>query len=374
MDLFNVSADVIRQASRRGAMLAALNADHPDIFKFITAKLDENKLNNFNISVLIPDSVMKAFENDEYIELCSVTGTECESVLASEILTAIAEAAWKSGEPGIILDNADKHNSNPQLGKIIGVNPCGEVVGRNGASCILGSLNLKKFLVKENGTYVLDFAAISLATSIAIKFLDNVVDLTKSGIPFFDEKNLEERKIGLGVMGWADVLAFMGLAYDSEEARQYAEETAKVIYISARKTSQILAKEYGVYPGYDEQLSVDPITLEPMYPQLTSNLLAIAPTGSISLLSEVNGSIEPFFMLAYKKNFRYGSDKTEKSSIITSLSFKEIIIENFDEDTAWRILEDTATTGSLNPNSEFSDEINSRICELQPALKTAHDR
>jgi ribonucleoside-diphosphate reductase alpha chain len=125
MELFNVSADVVRQSSRRGAMMAALAADHPDIFKFITAKLSEKKLNNFNISVILSDAIMKAFENDEYIELCSINGTDCKSVLASEILTAIAEAAWKSGEPGILfLDTANKHNPNPQLGEFIGTNPC----------------------------------------------------------------------------------------------------------------------------------------------------------------------------------------------------------------------------------------------------------
>jgi ribonucleoside-diphosphate reductase alpha chain len=248
----------------------------------------------------------------------------------------------------------------------------GEVVGRNGSSCVLGSLDLKKFLVKENGVYALDFAALSLAASIAVKFLDNVVDLTKSGISLFDDVNVQERKIGLGAMGWADVLAFMGLPYDSEEARQYAEETAKVLYISARKASQILAKERGTYPGYNE-CSIDPITLQAMYPQRNSNLLALAPTGTLSLVSEVNASIEPFFMLAYKKNFKYGGNSVERSSIITSVSFKEIIMEHFEEDTAWRILEDTANTGTLNTNPEFSDEINSRICELQPALKTAYE-
>lgn len=238
---------------------------------------------------------------------------------------------------------------------------------------MLGSLDLKKFLVKENNIYTLDFAAIALAVSMAVKFLDNVVELTRSGIDLFDNVNAQERKIGLGVMGWADVLAYMGLAYDSEEARLYAEEVAKLLYISARKASQILAKEFGVYPGYDETKSIDPITLEPMFPQRNSNLLALAPTGTLSLISEVNASIEPFFMLAYKKNFRYGSSEVEKSSIITSLTFKEIIMENFEEDIAWQILEDTANSGTLSTNPKFSDKINSRICELQPAFKTAYE-
>ncbi len=374
MELFNVSGSVIKQSSRRGAMLAGLDATHPDIFKFISAKLNENKLNNFNISVLISDAVMKAYENDENIGLCSVNRDFCEMVPASEILTAIAEAAWKSGEPGILFsDTLEKHNPNPHLGNIVGTNPCGEIPGRDGASCILGSLNLKKFLIQEEGIYALDFGAITLATSIAVKFLDNVVDLTTSGIDFFDKINKEERKIGLGIMGWADVLAFMGLAYDSKEARNYAEEVAKIMYISARKISQLLAKERDPYPGYDAVYSTDPISLEFMKPQRNSNLLALAPTGTISLIAEVNGSIEPFFMLAYKKNFKYGKDITQKSSIITSTTFKEIIMSKFDEDIAWQILEDTANTGILNVNPKFSDEINRRIYDLKPVLKTSHE-
>lgn len=366
MQLFDVSADVIKQASRRGAMLAALRADHPDIFKFINAKLEEKKYNNFNLSVLIPDDLMEAFERDgDYI-------LGDKTVKASEILSAIAEAGWRSGEPGLIfIDTMNKHNPNPALGDIIGVNPCGEIPGVNGASCILGSINLKKFLTKIDGRFVLDFAALAIATTLAVKFLDNVVSITKTGVKQFDDINLRDRKVGLGVMGWADVLAYLNLAYDSEEAREYARETAKVMYIAAREMSQRLAKELGTYPGYSDE-SVDPLTLKKCPPKRNSNVLSIAPTGTISLLCEVNHSIEPFFMLAYQKNFKFGSKNFEGSSIITSSTFKEIILDNFEEDIAYEIFSDVVTSGHFEGNPKFLPKINSRICELQPGFKTSH--
>ena len=699
MQLFDVSADVIKQASRRGAMLAALRADHPDIFKFITAKLEEKKYNNFNLSVLIPDDLMEAFEKDADYNLGDTV------VKASEVLSAIAEAAWKSGEPGLIfIDTMNRHNPNPDLGPIIGVNPCvagdtliltdegpkfikdvagklvlvksgsgysqndgitltkkdahlftvllksglslkvtgdhefivnhkkikasdlvegdlvnihtekaifgsggtynlgaaygliagdgtiiwnenklrlyvygssnlddygwkvenifgkpltldsikgtmyaplkdyplalhsefnrdfwgyseeflagylsgliaadgslwisdksriaialssnnpeflkdiqktlllfgihssllpeksaglkdfrdgygqylcketwrllisgkdvqlyndrigffrdsrrlkyeeyikthefygqkftdevrdvfpfgvgevydvintndhtfyanfiqvancGEIPGVDGASCILGSLNLKRFLTKVDNQFALDFAALAIATTLAVKFLDNVVSITKTGVDQFDEINLRDRKIGLGVMGWADVLAYLNIAYDSEEALEYARETAKVMYAAARTMSQKLAEEFGAYPGFSES-SVDPLTLEKCPPKRNANVLSIAPTGTISLLCEVNHSIEPFFMLAYRKNFKFGSKNFEGSSIVTSATFKEIILDNFDEDTAYEIFKDVAITGTLETNPKFLPKINSRIGGLQKGFKTSH--
>ena len=246
----------------------------------------------------------------------------------------------------------------------------GEIPGVDGASCILGSLNLKKFIIEYEDGYTLDLDEVAIATSVAIKFLDNVVSLTHTGVSHFDDINIRDRKVGLGVMGWADVLAYMNLPYDSDAAREYAKLTAKVIYDTAVRTSQKIADARGAYPGFSTE-SREPIYDEPRVEQRNTNLLSVAPTGTISLISEVNHSIEPFFMLAYQKNFRFGNNKTEKSSIIASSTFEEIILKNFEEDVAYKILAATAKSGILE-TGDYSEEVNAKIVNLQPGLKVSH--
>lgn len=374
MQLYEMSADVIKQASRRGAMLGSLRADHPDIFKFIEAKHKEGTLRNFNISVLIPDDVMQAYLDDGDVYLKSPLGKNIKKVKASEILNYIAEWAWKTGDPGILfIDTLNKANPTPQLGEIVGVNPCGEVPGVNGSSCNLGSLDLTKFIYRgSNGEYSFNFNEFAYVAEIATKFMDDVVSVTETGIEIIDQTRKQERKIGLGVMGFADVLALLNIAYDSPEGLVLAEQLASTLYKSARHMSQTLARDFGTYPAYERGTSVDPVDGVPQEPQRNAALTAIAPTGTISLICNVAASIEPFYMLAYRKNFQFGAGKTTDSRIVASKTLSRILEENFTKEETAQILNVVAETGVL-PTEGFSEEVNTKLRLIKPGLKTAYE-
>lgn len=239
------------------------------------------------------------------------------------------------------------------------VSNCGEIPGVNGSSCILGSINLTKFLYKSGNKWGFDTAAFQYVIAIATNFLNDVMEVTKTGVELFDRVKEEEKKIGLGVMGFADVLVALRLAYDSDEAREFAELLGKIMQETSGAVSRKLAMDYGSF--------------HPNYDTYNSALLAVAPTGTLSLVSGVNYAAEPFFALAYKKNFKYGGDKTVERTIISPESVKTVLYEEFDKDIADKILWNIATTGHIDIDAEFSEKINSRILELKPILVTAHD-
>lgn len=365
--LFDVSAEVIKQASRRGAMLASLNVLHPDIYRFMAAKSEENVLQNFNISVAVPDEVLLAYESDTFVTLFNGAQTS-----ARKLIHTLAEWAWKRGDPGLLfIDTLNRGNPIPHQGKIVSTNPCGEIPGIHGSSCNLGSLNLVKFLYKKNNKYYFDFEYFAEVVALAIRFLNDVVSVTKTGVSITDDVKEMERKIGLGVMGFADVLSYLRIAYDSEEAREFAKTLGKTMYFYAQATSRDLSIDMGPYPGYSSE-SIDPVTLEAQGEQRNSALLAIAPTGSISLVAGVNGSIEPYFLLAYRKNFRFGAGKTTESHIISSHTLKTILQEEFP--VHWEaVLNHVSLQGNLTPNEAFTEEVNVKIKHLQPFFKTAYD-
>lgn len=312
MELFNVSADVISQTSRRGAMMGVLNADHPDIYEFVSAKKEEGKLNHFNLSVGLTDEFMTAAIDSEPFRHRSRYYPNTEKVSSADgLLTHIARLTWETGDPGFLfLDTIKAQNSVPHLGKLQMVNPCGEAPLLPYEPCCLGSINLTKMLTTIDGKRVFDSEKLVYTVSIAIRFLDDVHTANIAVLPETKWAASATRKLGLGVMGWADTLAELDIAYDSEEALHLARMIGAYMQRAAYESSVQLAKEKGPYPAFDE-LESQNIWCENSLVTPTRNamLLSFAPTGSISLITGVNSGIEPFFAHEYTRYITAGSGK-----------------------------------------------------------------
>ena len=336
MSLFDQTGEVISQASRRGAQMGILNVDHPDILRFINFKnelntrnqrlfeeymrnlevnkldrkgkkyfdvmrktLADDQLTHFNMSVGITDAFMEAL-TDEHNH---------------DIMKEIAKNAWLNGDPGVFfIDKANEDNMVPYLGRIEATNPCGEVPLLPYEACCLGSINLERFI---EGQYV-DFAYLKDVVKYAIRFLDNVHELNDTPVKEINEAMRQTRRLGLGVMGWADALAEAGIPYDHKDAFTLADIIAKTIQKTAWETSMELAEERGEFPAFQwpniNWKLIDDLEL-PRKPVRNVAVTSIAPTGSISLIADVNSGIEPFFSHHYTRNITEGIGNTAKETI-----------------------------------------------------------
>jgi ribonucleoside-diphosphate reductase alpha chain len=319
MRVYDAATESIKQGgTRRGANMAILSVDHPDIDAFISVKSDMTALQNFNISVAVTEQFMQAVERNEDYDLVNprtrqVTGKRS----ARAVFRAMVENAWKNGDPGLVfLDRINRDNPTPLLGRIEATNPCGEQPLLPYESCNLGSLNLSRFVkaVKpartrsRNGMSVqkpgvdIDWDALRAAIPICVRFLDNVIEQNKYPIPEIDAMTKQTRKIGLGIMGWADLLFQLRIRYDSEEAITLAEAVGEFIQKHADDASEALAAERGAFPAWLGSI-YDPASGDARGGRRfrNSTRTTIAPTGTLSIIADCSGGIEPAFALAFMR-------------------------------------------------------------------------
>ncbi len=320
LKVFNSATDAVKQGgTRRGANMAILNVDHPQIMEFITCKENTQELTNFNLSVGITETFMEAVYEDSEYDLISPHSKEViKKMKARDVFDLIVKMAHQNGEPGVIfLDRINKHNPTPQIGEIESTNPCGEQPLLPNEACNLGSLNLTGML-KNNE---IDWNVLKNATRDAVDFLDSVIDMSRFPLPEIDEMVKSNRKIGLGVMGWADLLFLLKIPYNSDEAIQLAEQIMEFIDYHSKVRSIELAQEKGAFKNFKGSIYENKKLIRPDlkmdWQDLNKTIAAkgirnattttIAPTGTISMILNTSGGVEPQFSLVYVKNVMDGN-------------------------------------------------------------------
>lgn len=294
MRVFDIATETIKQGgTRRGANMAILRVDHPNIMDFIMCKADQKHLNNFNISVGMTEKFMQAVERDEEYNLINPRDKKvCGSLNARKVFQRIVKQAWENGEPGIIfLDRLNRDNPTPHIGEIESTNPCGEQPLLPYESCNLGSINLGRF-VKDGS---IDWKKLRETVHNAVHFLDNVIEANNYPLQQIHDMTHANRKIGLGVMGWADMLIMLGVPYSSDEGVKLGKKVMKFINDEGHIASQELGKKRGSFPNFKGST----FDRKGASPQRNSTVTTIAPTGTISIIANASSGVEPLFAVSY---------------------------------------------------------------------------
>lgn len=354
MRVFDTATDVIKQGGRRrGANMGILYATHPDILEFITAKSMEGMLTNFNISVAVTEEFMNAVQDEAKYGLINPrTKKVVKKMRAKDVFDLIVTMAWKTGDPGLIfIDEINRRITIPKVGRIESTNPCGEQPLLPYESCNLGSINLVKMV--NDGD--LDWDKLRIATRTAVHFLDNVIDVNRYPLPEIEKMTKANRKIGLGVMGFADMLIQLEISYDSEKALAMAEKVMKFISEEGKKKGVELGDERGSFPNFEGSIWEK----EGYKAMRNATLTTIAPTGTISIIAGCSSGIEPIFAVAFVRNVMEGTKLLEIQP-----SFEKIAKER--EFYSRELMMKIAKSGSVQSLAQVPDD-------LQPIFATALD-
>lgn len=385
MEVFNAATEAVKQGgTRRGANMGILRVDHPDIIEFINCKSDNDKLNNFNISVAITDKFMDAYLKGEDYELVNPQNNEVVGrMCAKDVFDLIVDCAWRNGEPGVVfIDKMNADNPTPLIGAIESTNPCGEVPLLPYEACNLGSINLGLMMKEENGSMNVDWDLLEKTVRTAMRFLDNVIEVNKYPLPQISELVSNNRKIGLGVMGWADMLMKAGISYSSEDGTKLAGQVMEFIDYISKSESIELAKERGRFNNFKGSIYDQPNYLfnkfkgksagkisDDMWAKLDSDIqkyglrnattTCIAPTGTISMIAGASGGVEPLFGLVFSRLIMDGTEMLEVNPI-----FKDYMLSHnlYSDDLMAQIAKD----GSLS-------HVEGVPKEIKRIFVTAHD-
>jgi ribonucleoside-diphosphate reductase alpha chain len=344
MRVFDTATEVIKAGGkRRGAMMGILRVDHPDILEFITSKQKPGFLSNFNISVAVTDDFMKTLEEDgEYWLINPRNKEKVRSLRAKDVWDLMAKSAWASGDPGVIfIDEINRHNPTPEVGRIESTNPCGEQPLLPYESCNLGSINLSRMV--EDGR--INWEKLRETVRNAVHFLDNIIDANKYPLKEIEAITKANRKIGLGVMGFADMLIKLGIRYNSEEALELAERLMKFIDEEAHRKSEEIGEKRGSFPNFEKSIWKDKYST-----MRNATVTTVAPTGTISIIAGCSSGIEPLFAISFIRNVLGGTRLFETNPLF------EIISKERGFYSA-KLLEEIARTGSVQKIDEVPEDV-----------------
>lgn len=350
MKIFNAATEQVKQGgTRRGANMAILRVDHPDIMEFITCKTGNENLNNFNISVAITDSFMQAVNADEDYQLINPKDNKGEAWLSAKaVYTALIKNAWANGDPGVIfLDKINQDNPTPALGDMESTNPCGEQPLLPYEACNLGSINLAKMITEDNH---IDYGALDFVVRDAVNFLDNAIDVARYPLPEIDKMVKNNRKIGLGIMGFADMLYQLGIPYNSAAALDIATEIMGFINQKAHNMSIDLGVIRGPFPNAKDSN---------VKTQRNATLTTIAPTGTLSIIADCSSGIEPLFALSFVRRVLDNDELLEVNPYFEKIAKEK---DFYSEE----LMNTIAKTGSIQGLKDVPEDI-------QKIFVTAHD-